>query len=67
MILPPGQIALIIVSPLAIIGFFYCRRWESNDPKSPYTVAIRGFRQVMLISGLAGLFGLFRIWLMSQK
>jgi hypothetical protein len=57
---------LLIVSPVAVFGYFYLRRWE-GEPGSPYAIAIRRFRQAMLIAGLGGLFGLLRLWLMSQK
>jgi hypothetical protein len=54
---------LLIVSPLAILGFWFLRRFE-DDPGTPYAIAMRRFRIAMLIGGIGGLFGLLRLWLM---
>jgi len=58
----PVYTLLLILSPLAILAFWYLRRWE-DDPSSPFCIAMRRFRISLLISGIGGLFGLLRLWL----
>ena len=55
---------VLVLSSLAILSNWILRRLE-DDPKSPYTKALRRFRLALVIGGIAGLVGLIRLILMD--
>ena len=61
----PIHTLMLVLAPFAIFGFWYFRRWE-EDPKSPYSIMIRRFRIMLLISGIGGIIGLIRFLLMYR-